>query len=228
MSDTLPESLSYHNVRTCPCCGLAQTLPPAATGMRPCCARCHTRLEKRRSIAHGRGRTAAIALAALILYPLAITLPMVRVEKFGHHNDASILTGIAKLFAAGHLVVAVIVLLCSIVIPLCKLVALLVLSAGGSFLRHQHRAFTYHVVEWTGRWGMLDVLLVAILVAVLKVGDLVEVTAGPAATAFTCCVVLSLIATATFDPHSLWPTRADEAPQRPPVEAPPRPQRDMP
>jgi uncharacterized paraquat-inducible protein A len=73
-------------------------------------------------------------------------------------------------------------------------------------LGRKHRAWTYHLVEWTGRWGMLDVLLVAILVAALKVGDLVEVHAGPAALAFTCCVVLSLLAAACFDPHSLWDT----------------------
>ena len=99
--------------------------------------------------------------------------------------------------------VALIVGLCSVVLPLGKLGALLVLSAGGLHLRHHHRALTYHLVEWTGRWGMLDVLLVAVLVAVLKLGDVVEVSAGPAALAFTSCVVLSLLASAFFDPLSL-------------------------
>ena len=147
---------------------------------------------------------AAFALAALILYPLAVTLPMLRVEQFGHRNDSSILTGTATLLASGHLFVGLIVLLCSIVLPLGKLIAMLALTTAGFLMRREHRALTYHVVEWAGRWGMLDVLLVALLVAVLKLGDFVEVTAGPAAFAFTCCVVLSLLATAAYDPHSVW------------------------
>jgi len=65
---------------------------------------------------------------------------------------------------------------------------------------------TYRLVEWTGRWGMLDVLLVAILVAVLKLGDLMTVSAGPGLLAFTACVTLSLFAAASFDPHGLWDT----------------------
>ena len=95
---------------------------------------------------------------------------------------------------------------CSVVLPLGKLVILLVLSASGFRMRSEHRAISYRIVEWTGRWGMLDVLLVAVLVAAVKIGDFVVVTAGPAALAFTCCVVLSLAATASFDPHSLWQT----------------------
>ncbi len=150
-------------------------------------------------------RTAAVAMAALVLYPLAVSLPMLRVERFGYHSDASILQGVTSLMGSGHLIVGIIVLLCSVVLPLGKLLSLLVLSAGGLFLRHEHRAVTYRVVEFTGRWGMLDVLLVALLVAALKMGDFVEVSAGPAALAFTTCVILSLVATALFDPHSLWP-----------------------
>jgi paraquat-inducible protein A len=145
-----------------------------------------------------------VALAALILYPLAISLPMIGVERFGYHTDSSILEGVSALFASGHVFVAAIVGLCSVILPLGKLISLLILSAGGPFLRHRHRALTYHVVEWTGRWGMLDVLLVAILVAALKIGDFMEVKAGPAALAFTLCVVLSLLAAAVFDPHRIW------------------------
>ncbi len=131
---------------------------------------------------------------------------MLRIERFGYLHEASILEGTASLLASGHVLVGVIVLLCSVIFPLGKLVALLILSAGGLQMKHRQRAFTYHLVEWTGRWGMLDVLLVAILVAALKVGDLVEVSAGPAALAFAAVVVLSLAGSAFFDPHSLWAT----------------------
>lgn len=172
--------------------------------MRACCARCETSLVKRSVVARSNSRTAAIATAALILYPFAVTLPMLEVERFGHTSAASILEGVASLLSGGHWIVGVVVLLCSIVVPLGKLAALLALSAGGLGLGRRHRALTYRLVEWTGRWGMLDVLLVAVLVAVLKLGDMVTVTAGPAALAFCGVVVLSLAAAASFDPHALW------------------------
>ncbi len=189
---------------TCPCCGQVQTAPPIPPGKRLCCARCNAGLHGHARRLRSNSRTAAVALAALILYPLAISLPMLRIERFGHRHEASILEGTVTLLSHGQVLVGVVVLLCSIVLPLGKLAGLLVLSAGGLRMRRQHRAWTYHLVEWTGRWGMLDVLLVAVLVAALKVGDLVEVYPGPAALAFTVCVVLSLLATACFDPHSLW------------------------
>jgi paraquat-inducible protein A len=155
-------------------------------------------------VARSNQRTAAIATAALVLYPFGVGLPIIEVERFGHTKASSILEGVTALFASGQWLVGAVVLACSIVLPIGKLVSLLVLSAGGLGLARRHRAVTYRVVEWTGRWGMLDVLLVALLVAVLKLGDIVEVTAGPAALAFSCVVVLSLLAAASFDPHALW------------------------
>jgi paraquat-inducible protein A len=195
---------SKPTARACPCCGLVQSVPAIPPRMHACCARCGTSLVKRALVARSNSRTAAFALAALILYPFAIGLPMLEVQRFGHTSEASILEGVATLLGAGHLIVGLIVLLCSIVFPLGKLMALLTLSAGGVWMRRRHRMLTYRVVEWTGRWGMLDVLLVAILVAAVKLGDMVEVTVGPAALAFAMCVVLNLIAAACFDPHSLW------------------------
>lgn len=203
MSDTASKV-----IRACPCCGLAQRIPAVPPGMRACCVRCGTPLQ-RRAYLRSNSLTAAVALAALILYPLAVSLPMIRIEKFGHRTEASILEGTATLLSSGHLVVGVVVLLCSVVLPLGKLAALLVLSSGGMLMRREHRALTYRIVEWTGRWGMLDVLLVAIMIAAIKIGDLVDVSAGPATLAFTCCVVLSLVATAAFDSHSLWPAQVE-------------------
>jgi paraquat-inducible protein A len=193
-------------LRTCSCCGLAQVLPDIPPRMKACCSRCGTRLASASVRARSNLRTFALALSALILYPLGVGLPMLRVSELGHHSEASIINGSITLLSRGDLLVGVIVLLCSVVFPLVKLLALLVLSSGSvSGARHRHRALTYHVVEWTGRWGMLDVLLVAVLTAVLKLGDMVEVEPGPAAAAFVACVVLSLLAAASFDPHALFP-----------------------
>jgi paraquat-inducible protein A len=164
----------------------------------------HRRSDALRSIR----RTAALALAAILLYPIAISVPMLRIEELGHMSEASILEGVTTLFAEGQLVVAVIVLLCSVVFPLSKLLGLLVLTTRAVPLATRHKALTYSIIEWTGRWGMLDVLLVAVLVAVLKLGSSIEVSVGPAAVAFASCVVLSLLAAAAFDPHALWENQA--------------------
>ena len=193
---------------SCPHCGLVQTAPQQVPpSMRVCCARCEGTLLRRSTLFRGGATTAAIAMAALILYPLAVGLPMVSITKFGHEHESSILAGIGTLFGRGHIFIGLIVLVCALVIPVLKLSGLLVLSLGGLGLGRHSRAMTYRLVQWTGRWGMLDVLLVAILVAVLKLGDLVEVSAGPAAMAFGLCVLLSLLAAASFDPHRIWEPR---------------------
>ena len=143
------------------------------------------------------------ALAALALYPLAVGLPIMRLERFGHVTDASIWSGSLGLLREGELFVGGIVLLCSVVLPLVKLLGLAILCTSER-VSSRHRAIFYRAIETAGRWGMLDVLLVAVVVAWVKVGDLVEVTTGPAALAFTFCVLLSLVASARFDPHSIW------------------------
>ena len=191
-------------MRTCSYCGLTQTIPEIPRGMRACCARCGTSLRLPVHRQRASSRTAAVSLAALILYPLAVTLPILRVSKLGHQHETGILEGTARLLADGQLAVGLVVLVCSVLLPLMKLVSLLLLSSGKAFLGRRHRAFTYQVVEWTGRFGMLDVLLVALLVAVLKLGDVVTVSAGPGVLAFAACVLLSLVASALFNPHDLW------------------------
>jgi len=151
-------------------------------------------------------RAAAISLAALILYPLALTLPVMRIERLGHTHVSSIWGGMVDLLAEGRLFVGLAILLFSIVTPIGKLGAMFVLCSGDRLLRASHRAFTYRVVEFLGRWGMADVLLVAIVVAIVKLGDLVQVTPGVGVVAFGAVVILSLLASAAFDPHAIWET----------------------
>lgn len=150
-----------------------------------------------------------------MLYPVAIHLPIMSLERFGYRSDASIWTGTIGMLQDGEWLVGGVVFFCSVLLPLAKLLALFTLTAQPFGIGRRHQARTYRVVEWAGRWGMLDVLLIALVVTWVKVGDLVEVTPGPGVIAFTLCVVLSLIASARFDPHVLWELesglRADEA-----------------
>jgi len=196
-------------LKACHCCGLVQEVPALPPGHRALCVRCGVAVFDPRHGAARNPKVLGAALAALILYPLAISLPVMHIERFGHRTEASIWAGSFGLLSDGHLVVGGIVLVCSVVLPLAKLGGLIVLVTGGALRRH-HRALTYRLIEWTGRWGMLDVLLIAVVVAWLKVGDLVQVRPGPGALLFASCVVLSLLASAWFDPHALW---ENESPQ---------------
>jgi len=191
------------SLKACPCCGLVHEVPALDRTTRAACVRCRSTVaDGRRPL--GAELSLAAALAALVLYPLAVSLPVLRLERFGHRTEASIWTGSLGLFEKGELLVGAVVLTCSLVVPLVKLLALVAIGVRWSRLARSQRARTHRVLEWAGRWGMLDVLLIAVVVAWIKMGDLVEVTPGPGALAFVVCVLLSLVAGAAFDPHDLW------------------------
>lgn len=137
------------------------------------------------------------------MYFPAVLLPILEIEKLGHHHAASLLGGTLDLIGHGSFFVGIVVLLFSIILPLMKLLALLELSYIGMTHR-RHRAWTYRLVEWTGRWSMMDVLLLALLVTLVKLGDLMSFQLGPAVFAFVMCVAMSMIASIMFDPHAIW------------------------
>lgn len=188
----------------CHCCGLVQHAPDLPPRGRARCARCRSVVSDPTHRALSRTRVQSAALAGLVLYPFAVGLPIMTLERFGQVQVASIWTGTWQLLRDGEYFVGLIVLLCSMIIPLLKLLGLLVITAIPRQLSKRWRAATYRWIEWAGRWGMLDVLLIAVVVAWVKVGDLVEVTPGPATLTFTLVVLFSLLASAWFDPHSIW------------------------
>ncbi|USO00170.1 MAG: paraquat-inducible protein A [Phycisphaeraceae bacterium] len=190
----------------CHCCGLVHRMPALPRRSDARCTRCRSVI---RHGAHPRSsqRAAALTLTALMLYPLALFTPVMTIERLGHTADASIWRGTISLLAEGHYAVGFAILCFSIIAPVAKLAALFTLTAGGG-LRARQRAATYRFVEWIGRWGMVDVLLVAVLVAIVKLGDLVEVTPGIGVVAFGAVVVLSMLASAAFDPHQIWEDEA--------------------
>jgi len=189
--------------RACHTCGLVHRLPRIPARHRARCTRCRSLL---RTQPHPRSgsRSTALAVAALILYPAAILMPVMTLERLGQTSSASIWHGTIDLLSERHYGVGLTILLFSIVAPVGKLGALLALTLASGHFERKHKATTFRAVEWIGRWGMLDVLLVAVLVAAVKLGDLVSVTPGPGVIAFGAVVLLSLLASATFDPHAIW------------------------
>lgn len=150
-----------------------------------------------------RRRVRAFAIAALVLYPLAVGLPVMGVERFGHVHEAGILGGGVDLLLGGEIALGLLVLVCSVIVPLVKLTGLLVL-VGARRIEGRAAGRMYRFIEGTGRWGMLDVLLVAMLAALVKLGDLVQIHVGVGAVVFVACVALSLFASMSFDPRIVF------------------------
>lgn len=183
---------------------MVHRIPELAVGDDARCVRCSSVVDRgERSGAQSAARCLAASIGALVLYFPAILLPILKIEKLGHHHEASLLGGTIDLLWHGSWFVGLVVLVFSIVIPLLKILALIELS-WISLMGRAHRAWTYRVVEWAGRWSMMDVLLLALMVTLVKLGDLVEFSLGPAVFAFVMCVIMSLIASTTFDPHAIW------------------------
>ncbi len=204
-TDLLPNLGSA--LRACHCCGLVHRVPKLTPDQEAECVRCRSTLDSgSRSGERSCARCFAAALGGLTLFFPAILMPILEIEKLGHHHAASLLGGTFDLLQDGNYFVGSVVLLFSIVLPFLKLVALLDLSYIG-LTHRKHRAQTYRMVEWTGRWSMMDVLLLALLVTLVKLGDLVSFQLGPAVAAFVLCVVMSMIASITFDPHAIWEER---------------------
>ncbi len=200
----------WGRLRACHCCGLVHVVPGLSKFEQAECIRCGSVVDSgRRDGVTSAARCFAAAMGGLVLYFPAILLPILEIERLGHHHKASLLGGTLDLIWNGNLFVGTIVLVFSIILPLIKLLALLELSYIG-ITKRQHRAWTYRVVEWAGRWSMMDVLLLALLVTLVKLGDIVTFYLGPAVVAFVMCVVMSMIASIAFDPHAIWEESAGE------------------
>jgi paraquat-inducible protein A len=190
--------------KACHCCGQVHRLPLLEPKQRASCVRCNTTIDRFRSDhAAASKRTAAAALGAFILYWPAILLPILQIERLGQRSTSSLLAGTIDLIRHGSLFVGIVVLLFSIVFPLAKIVMLLELS-WLSMLHRRHKALTYRLMELAGKWSMMDVLLLAFLVMLVKLGTLVNFHIGPAVIAFVLCVTMSMLASWMFDPHAIW------------------------
>jgi paraquat-inducible protein A len=189
----------------CSSCGLPQrlgALPPG--GIAKCC-RCGATIA--RNPRASRNTSLALTLAALIFYVPANIYPIMRLTFYGAYSESNIWDGCVSLFRAGQWPVAVVVFLASILVPLLKLLGLLYLTAtrGQSALdARRQRAWIHRCIERIGPWAMLDVFIMAILVASVKLGQFVTVLPGRGLVAFTALVVLTILASASFDPHSIW------------------------
>lgn len=188
----------------CGHCGLTQRVGAVPTGFSARCSRCGGGLWSGGGPRRGLSWAAGFALAALVLFPAAMILPVFELQRLGHTRAVTVWSGAIDLITEGELAVGLLVFVCSIVVPLLKMVGIVALSIRGGWLGPRPRAHAHRIIDWLGRWGMLDVLLVAVLVAAVKLGNWADIHPGPGVAAFAAVVVLSLLASATFDPRALW------------------------
>ena len=148
--------------------------------------------------------TLAFSLTALILYIPANIFPFMTIELYGSRNSATIWGGIVSLAESGSLAIALIVFLASMLIPFVKLVILFYLTLFSSVGNPKFNTKLYYIVESIGRWSMLDIFLLAVLVAIMKLGPWTVVQPGIGSLLFAIVVIFSMLASAYFDPQNLW------------------------
>lgn len=152
-------------------------------------------------------RTWALLFTATLLYVPANVLPIMHTELFGRDEPNTIFGGVISLWQSGSYPIAMIIFIASIVVPILKLVILSYLNyavQSGDVRKPEQQIRYYRFTEFIGRWSMIDVFVVAILVALIQLGSTISVTPGPAALAFCGVVFITMVAAMTFDSRLLW------------------------
>ncbi|WP_322010154.1 paraquat-inducible protein A [Paraburkholderia sp. J12] len=188
---------------SCHACGHVQ--PRERGNPHPRCDRCHATLHERHP--DSITRTWALLIAAALLYIPANLLPVMHTASLVGDEDDTIMSGIVYFWTSGSWPLAVIVFIASILVPMLKLfvLALLAFTAGRrSTWRPVERTKLYRIVEFIGRWSMLDIFVVTLTVALVRFQSLAVITARPGAIAFGCVVILTMMASMQFDPRLIW------------------------
>ena len=189
----------------CDCCRLV-----LRARERSRCPRCRSRLRRRKP--QSVSRCFALAGAATALYVPANIYPILTLIRFGQGQPSTIISGVIELAQAQMWPLAILVLMASIIVPLFKLIALgimLYLTHEGSPTRLRDRTRLYRFVDSIGRWSMIDVFMLTILVALVRLGFIALVLPGIGAIAFSGVVILTMFAAASFDPRLMWDAAAE-------------------
>jgi len=180
------------------------------------CPRCGTPMHVRKP--NSFERTVALIIAAVALYFPANLLPIMTVEGIGGAQRNTIVGGVFAFWETGSYPVAIIIFTASVIIPIVKIISLIILCVAVRRPTRNPRALTvlYRLTEIVGRWSMVDVFVVAILVTLVQLGRLMTIEPGPAALAFAGVVILTMLAAMSFDPRLIWDAHTRQSPGHPP------------
>ncbi|KJK06930.1 MULTISPECIES: paraquat-inducible protein A [Pseudomonas] len=196
-----PPTASELNLVLCHACGLACDASQAAHECPRCGAPVHAR--KPNSLT----RTWAYLVAALVFYIPANLLPVMNTKMLGSGDDSTIMSGVIEFWAHGAWDIALIIFIASIAVPATKFVALgllLVTSQRGSSWAQRERSKLFRFVELIGYWSMLDVIVVALVAALVKFQALGDIEPRPGILFFGLVVVFTMLAAMSFDPRMIW------------------------
>lgn len=172
------------------------------------CSRCGANLHLRKP--NSIHRVLAYVLTACIFYIPANLLPITITTELGQVMENTIIGGVIHLWEQGSFPVAFVIFFASIVIPIAKIITLLWLC-WSVYNKHNHkrreRTRLFRITEFIGRWSMIDVFVVTILVALIQLGGILTIQPGSAALAFAAVVIITMFAAFAFDPRLIWDTK---------------------
>ncbi|UTH73216.1 paraquat-inducible protein A [Chromobacterium sp. IIBBL 290-4] len=195
-------SAAARNLCLCHGCGLLVRLSPQQTGV---CPRCQAALHLRRPAA--LQRCWALLLAAIISYFPANLLPIMETTALTGVQRDTIMSGVVYLWNNDSWPLALVVFTASVLVPMLKILALLLLVCSAQWRWEwapAQRTRLYRLIEVIGPWSMLDIFVVALMVALVQWQSLASIKAGPGAIAFGAVVVLTMLAAMSFDPRLIW------------------------
>ncbi|HTR42180.1 MAG TPA: paraquat-inducible protein A, partial [Pseudomonadales bacterium] len=167
------------------------------------CARCNSQISHRR--VDSRSRTLAFSIAAAILYFPSNIYPIVTAEYQGQFVQTTIFQGIKGLWGGGQYFIAGLVFCTSLFTPILKILGLIFITLTLDWQSFRKtRAWIYKVIRIIDPWNMLEVFLLAICVSMVEMGEVATVHPGRGVFSFAAVVVLTLMATLTFDPRLVW------------------------
>lgn len=178
----------------------------------PGCPRCGSTLHARKP--DSVSRSLAFVLTAAVLYIPANAFPVLTLIRLGQGKPSTILDGVAQLADAGMWPLVALVFTASICVPVFKilgLTTLLISIRRRSRTRLHTRTIIFRIIDVIGRWSMIDVFMISILTALVRMGSLASVYPGVGVISFCSVVILTMLATASFDPRLMWDAAGEPA-----------------
>lgn len=200
----MQEEQNLHILRACPDCDLLQELPILKTGQAAHCFRCGSTLYKLRN--DSVNRSLALAITGIFLFILSNIFPFISLTALGIYQDSNLFSASVALFHADRPFLAIIVFLTTILFPLLSLTGMIIVLLSVKMNRVNRRfiAPLFRFLMSTDAWGMLEVFMLAVLIAVVKLGDLAEIIIGLSLYAFAALIAVMTMMSLSLDPEDVW------------------------
>lgn len=199
----MPVTARSQNLVRCPTCHQLNSIPEHKQPY--ACGRCGSMIQQRTQ--PQLQKSWALLLSAMTLYLPANLLPVMNVMSLGHSAQSTLIGGIIQFIQSGSWLLAFIIFVASVLIPLLKmlvLAGLLISVQWGYCVGCVEKTKLYRLIEFIGRWSMVDVFVIALLVALVQFGEFAYIQVGAGTLSFAAVVLLTVWATKAFDIRWLW------------------------